>query len=207
MLAEPKFDCGHETPSEHHRGACAWLHLALKCLPRSPLSLSRPCCHRCTSCSPRLKLLTLKYSTCLQNFARADRNPAISSLVRRSLPRYIWSQAAVGQILCPCTAWMPGGERAHSQHCGGSRAWYCADLRAQQKCGSGRRICEGGQMGAHQVCGCLHCGKNPGHHGFWQGKGIYDTDVKHTFKEAKPKARPLPFEVACMRVLRMFCVF
>ena len=163
--------------------------------------------HTCTSYSPRLKILSLQSDTCLQYFANADRNPAITSLVKRFLPHHIWSQAAVGHVLCPCTAWMPGGERAHSQHCGGSRAWYSADLRAQQKCGPGGRICEGGQMGAHQVCGCLHCGKNPRHHGFWQGKGIYDTDVKHTFKEAKPQARPLSSEVACMRVLRMFCVF
>ena len=100
---------------------------------------------------------------------------------------------------------MPGGERAHSQHCGGSGAWNSADLRAQQKCGPGGRICEGGEVGAHQVCGCLHSGENPGRHGLWQGKGVCNTDVKHTFKAAKPQTKPLPFEVARVRVLHMLC--
>lgn len=64
---------------------------------------------------------------------------------------------------------LPGGQRPHRQHSGSSRARHCHHVRPGAQRGAGRRLHEGWQVGAQQVCGCQPGGQDTRHHGLWKG--------------------------------------
>ena len=68
---------------------------------------------------------------------------------------------------CLAAVWLPCSQRSHRQHCGSCRARHCARMRTVTQCSAGRRIHEGRQVGAQQVCGRFHCGQDAGRHGLW----------------------------------------